>query len=258
MKVVVVGSGTVALEPDRVCAGYYVETGTSRVLLDCGPGTPHQLARFGLPWSGLTHVALTHFHTDHVAGLPLLIFAMRYGMSAPRTQPLGIVGPPGIHELMDRLADAFGDYLRNPGFPLAVHAMSDGEPWPVDGETRLLSRRTRHTEASIAYRLEGRDGIVGYTGDTGITEGLGEFFHGVDLLVAECSLPDEIGIDSHLTPSRVARLAADAHPGRLLVTHVYPQLEQRDLPTLIRAAGWDGALELARDGSTLEIHADGG
>lgn len=253
MRVVVVGSGTVALQPDRVCAGYYVEVGGSRVLLDCGPGTPHQLARFGLPWSRLDLVALTHFHTDHVAGLPLLLFAMRYGLDVPRTAALTVAGPPGLEELLERLADAFGDYMRAPGFPLNVQQLDDDRVLSLSGDCRLRARRTRHTEASVAYRLETPDGSVGYTGDTGLSEGLGEFFSGIDLLVAECSLPDELGIDSHLTPSRVASLATEARPGRLLVTHVYPQLEGRDLPALIRAGGWDGPVELARDGMTLTL-----
>ncbi len=253
MQVVVIGSGTVALQPDRVCAGYYIEAGPHRLLLDCGPGTPHQLSRFGLPWQDLTHVALSHFHTDHVAGLPLLLFAMRFGLAEPRTRLLDLVGPPGTAGLRERLADAFGDYIRDPGFEVRVDELDDGQAVELDPDTRLRAHRTRHTEASVAYRLDGAGGSIGYTGDTGMSESLGEFFEGVDLLIAECSLPDEQGIDSHMTPSRVAMLARLAAPRRLLVTHVYPQLEKRDLQSLIRDAGWSGPLDLARDGMRMSV-----
>lgn len=253
MKLIIVGSGTVALEPDRVCAGYYVEANGQRILLDCGPGTPHQLARFGLPWSELDLVALTHFHTDHVAGLPLLLFAMRYGLTPARTKPLRIVGPAGVETLLGRLADAFGEYMHDPGFPIVTREMADDGVLELGGDCRLRAHRTPHTEASIAYRIETAGAALGYTGDTGPAEGLAEFFAGVDLLVAECSLPDELGIESHLTPSRVADLASRARPRRLLVTHVFPQLENRDLPALIRAAGWQGPLDVARDGMSLSL-----
>lgn len=253
VQVVVIGSGTVALQADRVCAGYYVHAGEHRLLFDCGPGTPHQLARFGLPWDALTHVALSHFHTDHVAGLPLLLFAMRYGLADPRRAALALAGPPGTTQLRERLADAFGEFIRDPGFEIEMREMDDGDIWTLDPDTRLRAHRTRHTESSIAYRLETPGGTIGYTGDTGMSESLGEFFSDVDLLIAECSLPDEQGIDSHMTPSRVAMLARLSRPARLLVTHVYPQLERLDLATLIRAGGWDGPVLLARDGMRLEL-----
>ncbi len=253
MNVVVIGSGTVALQPDRVCAGYYVEAGPHRILLDCGPGTPHQLARFGLPWERVTHVALSHFHTDHVAGLPLLLFAMRFGLAEPRREPLGICGPPGTGGLLVRLADAFGDYMRDPGFPLDLHEMEDAATLDLEGGITLAAHRTPHTEASLAYRLDAADGSIGYTGDTGMSDSLGDFFAGVGLLIAECSLPDEQSMESHMTPTRVAALARRARPARLLVTHVYPQLEGRDLAALIRDAGWSGALDFARDGMRIGI-----
>lgn len=253
MEVVVVGSGTVALQADRVCAGYWVRVGAHRLLFDCGPGTPHQLARFSLPWDHLTHVALSHFHTDHVAGLPLLLFAMRYGLAEPRTAPLTLAGPTGTGQLCERLADAFGEYMRDPGFPLEVRELADGAVLSLDADTRLRAHRTRHTESSIAYRLDSEDASIGYTGDTGMSESLGDFFRGVDLLIAECSLPDEQSIDSHMTPRRVAMLARLARPARLLVTHVYPQLERQDLHALIRGAGWDGPVVLANDGMRLDV-----
>src|SRR5438552_11633053 len=37
-----------------------------RLLMDCGAGTIHGLARFGLPWLEITHIVITHFHTDHI------------------------------------------------------------------------------------------------------------------------------------------------------------------------------------------------
>lgn len=253
MRVVVVGSGTVALTPDRVCAGYYVEAGGRRILLDCGPGTPHQLARFGLPWNRLSDVALSHFHTDHIGGLPLLLFALQHGLEDPRTEPLHIYGPAGLRERFDRLADAFGDYMREPRFPLELIELGGGDALALAAGVTLRAAPTPHTAASLAYRLEEGGAALGYTGDTGASDALGDFLAGVDLLIAECSLPDEQSLESHLTPRRVADLANRAEPRRLLVTHVYPQLARLDLPALIRSAGWHGALDLATDGMRLDV-----
>lgn len=254
MELVVAGSGTVALQPDRVCSGYWLETAAERLLLDCGPGTPHQLARLDLPWSRIDVVALTHFHTDHIAGLPLLLFALKHGLRQPRSAPLRIVGPRGTRDLLGRLAEAFGEYVLDPGFPLHVEELEADTPTRLRGG-QILAHPTPHTTESVAYRVEAEGASLGYTGDTGASDELAAFFEGVDVLLAECSLPDEAALDSHLTPSRVARLATLARPRRLLVTHVFPQLNGRDVPELIRRAGWDGPVELVRDGHRLRIGA---
>jgi len=254
MKITVVGSGTIVPDPERVCAGYYVETGTHRLLLDCGPGTLHHLARFGLPWDRLTHVALSHFHTDHIGDLPSLLFALKYGLAVPRRDELTILGPAGTGDLLERLGTAFGDYITDPGFPLRSQDLRSGEVVELDqGRIRLRVHATPHTAASIAYRIETPAGTLGYTGDTGFSRELGEFLQGVDLLIAECSLPDEQAMDAHLTPTRVAALASLARPGRLLLTHVYPVFHGRDLVALVRDGGWDGEPHVAIAGMRFEL-----
>jgi ribonuclease BN (tRNA processing enzyme) len=75
----------------------------------------------------------------------------------------------------------------------------------------------------------------------------------VDLLIAECSLPDELGMDTHLTPSRLAALARVALPKRILITHLYPQLPRQEVISLVQRAGWDGEMLLAEDGLRLEL-----
>ena len=69
MRLTALGTGTVALSRERSCAGYLLEAGAVRLLLDCGSGITHRLAELGDRWQSITHVALTHFHIDHHADL---------------------------------------------------------------------------------------------------------------------------------------------------------------------------------------------
>lgn len=277
MVLTIVGSGTVVPDRDRVCSSYLVEETDARVLFDCGPGTVHHLARFGLQWSRLTHIVISHFHTDHIGDLPMLLFSLKHGLRPERNLPLEVIGPPGLGSLMARLADAFGPYVLDPGFPLQVVEASGPGALPLpdsslpgstslqrDPGLRLPEGRalaphailrcapTPHTDHSLAWRFEG-SACFGYTGDTGYSDALAGFLAGCDLVIAECSLPDDEAIDTHLTPSRLARLAIRANPKTLLVTHVYPQLARRDVPGLIRAAGWEGELVVAQDGARLRL-----
>lgn len=247
-----VGSGTAAPEPGRVCSCYFVDAGATRILLDCGPGAVHHLARLRLPWRRLDHLLLSHFHNDHIGDIPMLLFALKWGAKERRTEPLTVWGPVGTRERMRRLADALGDHVSDPGFPLEIRELAPGERAGLAPEVTAACTKTPHTDESVGYRLElageRAGGSVGYTGDTGPSDEVAAFMAGVDVLVAECSLPDEEAIPTHLSPSSLARMAIRAAPARLVVTHVYPWLDAQDVVARVREAGWTGATTRAEDG----------
>lgn len=253
-RLVVVGSGTVVPEGDRGGSCYYVEAGGARILLDCGPGAVQSLARLSLPWDELTDLVISHFHADHIGALPGLLFSLKHGSRAARAErPLDVWGPPGTRRLFEGLADALGEYVLDPGFPVRLREVEAGEEVSLAAGPTLRVHPTPHTEESRAIRLSSDARALGYTGDTGPSRPLGSFMAGVSVLVCECSLlDDEVG-DNHLSPSRVAEIARLARPERLIVTHVYPHVRASyDVPTLIRAAGYvGGEIEMARDG--LEV-----
>jgi ribonuclease BN (tRNA processing enzyme) len=253
MLLTCLGSGTAALEPDRVCSGYLLETSGLRLLLDCGGGVVHSMARLGVDWQTPTHLVLTHFHNDHIGDVPLLFFAWKWGMRPPRTEPVIVIGPSGTRQLLRRMADIFGDHLSEPHFPLVVEEIEAGGERRLNDAVRLRAFKTPHTPESLAYRIDADSGSFCYTGDTGPSTDLGVFARAVDALLVECSLPDGEAIAMHLTPSQVAALARVAQPRRLLVTHVYPQLHRSHVPALVLAAGSPVHAEMLQDGARLEI-----
>lgn len=249
-RYVAVGTGTVVPEGDRGMAAHYVEIGSRRILMDCGPGTVQGLARHGLPWTQLTDLLITHFHPDHVGALPGLLFSLKHAAVPERAgRELAVRGPSGTRELFERLASALGDFVLDPGFPVTIREGDPGGEEEIGEGLRLRAHATPHTDESRALRLDAGEISVGYTGDTGPEPDLEEFFSGVRLLVAECSLRDEEVGDNHLSPSRVARLARGARPQLLALTHIYPHVrETSDVRALVRAAGWTGEVRVARDG----------
>lgn len=252
MKLTVVGSGTAVPEAERVCSGYWVEAMGTRLLMDCGGGVVHGMARLDLPWSRLDHLLLTHFHNDHIGDVPLLFFALKWGLSAARTAPLTVWAPKGIQERLGAMAAAFGDHVADPGFPVMVREVSPGDHFTA-GTLSVAVAATPHTDHSVAYRLEGDRSTLGYTGDTGPSMEVAGFLSDCDLMLAECSLPDQAAFGGHLTPSSLAAMAGAAVPGRLVVTHVYPQLDALDAIARIREAGWTGEMVRARDGLELSV-----
>lgn len=252
MRLTTLGTGTISLLADRVCAGHLVETGGVRLLLDVGSGVAHRLAEHGCDWWGITHVAITHFHADHVGDLPTLLFAWKYGRLPGREAPLVIIGPAGTAALLDRMAAAFGDWVTAPGFPLTVREVGPDEWVDLAPDVRLQAHPVPHTVESVAYSVVHASRRMVYTGDTGADAGLADWAAGCDLLLAECSLPLRMAIPQHLTPESCGALAAAARPKRLVLTHFYPPVLDEDVPGIV-GLQFAGPVTLAHDGWHIEI-----
>ncbi|MFI5281292.1 MAG: MBL fold metallo-hydrolase [Gemmatimonadales bacterium] len=252
IRLVTVGTGTVAPHPLRSSPAHWVEAGPVRLLMDCGAGTCHTLATLGLPWDDVTHIALTHFHTDHYGELPAFLFALKYGTMTPRREPLTLLGPQGTRAKLDLLAGSFGPWVSAPGFPLEVVEVLPGTPVELVAGVRLAVHKTPHTDESIALSVETSDARLVYTGDTGPSEELGDWAKGADLLLAECSLPESMALPMHLTPRQAGALARRAEAKRLVLTHLYPPVEHVDILGEV-ATEYAGPAQVARDGDRFEI-----
>jgi ribonuclease BN (tRNA processing enzyme) len=252
VRLTTIGTGTAAPHPTRVAAGHLVEAGDVRLLLDCGSGIAHRLASLQVDWRTITHVAITHFHADHMLDLPMLVMGWRWGQLPPRTDPLTLYGPPGTGALVERLAAAVGAWLLAPGFPFTVRELAPDEVVALPGGVRLSSHPVPHTAESVAYSVEHDERRLVYTGDTGYDEALGAWAEGCDLLLAECSLPDAMRIAGHCTPREAGALAARARAARLVLTHFYPPVEAVDIVAEV-ATHHAGPVVLATDGWSIEF-----
>lgn len=252
MRLTTVGTGTAAPSAARVQAGHLVEAGPVRLLLDCGSGVVHRMASLGLDWGAITHLALTHFHADHVSDVATLLVAWRYGQLPPRSAPVTIVGPPGTAELLARHAAALWPSLLEPGYPVHVVDQAPGSALALADDVVLCSHPVPHTPESVAYSIERAGVRLVYTGDTAPDAALGAWATGCDLLLAECSLPSAMAVPTHLTPEQVGELAAAVRPGLLALTHFYPPVEQLDVRAVV-AERWPGRVVLAHDGWSVDV-----
>jgi len=178
MELVTVGTGTVAPSARRTAPCHWVGRGELRILLDCGAGALHRMAEFGLPWQQVTHVVVTHFHPDHFGELPMLVFALRHATDPPRKEPLVILGPAGTVRLVKALAQGFGSWLLDPGFPIGILDVRDGEPFPLNADVSLETCHVPHTPESVAVGVTAPEGRLVYTGDTGPSEELARWAAG--------------------------------------------------------------------------------
>lgn len=255
VQVTILGSGTLLPDDLHRSAGHLVEWSGGRLLLDCGSGVLHGLARDGRDWRSISHVAISHYHTDHFGDLPALLWAWTHGggPDGPR-EVKTLLGPDGIRSRLEAARRMYGDFILEPGGPLHIVEIEAEGRWE-DPESKLVlcSRAVPHTPESVAYRVEVDGRSIGYTGDTGPHRPLEEFFRDVDVLIAECAVPDERTAAGHLSPRSVSELAVAANPAHLVLTHLYPEVDRFALPGQIQAFGYGGRVQVATDGIQIQL-----
>jgi ribonuclease BN (tRNA processing enzyme) len=206
--------------------------------------------QLAIPWPEVTHIAITHFHVDHWGELAHFLFALRWGVEPARSDPLTIFGPRGIDARLTTMAATFGDWVREPGYPLTVTTVEPGDVVQVSDGVQMEAAKTPHTDESLAFAIRSGKKRLVYTGDTGPSDELAAWAADCDLLLCECSLPRERAIPMHLTPEQAGALAARARAKRLVLTHFYPPLEGTS-PEVTAAQHYAGPVVAARDGDTF-------
>src|SRR6185503_13363687 len=91
MRITVLGSAEAFSSGGRGNSAYLVDDAHGRLLIDCGPTVPFALRARGFDPKTVTHLAITHLHGDHIAGLPFLILSGIY--EHPDRPPLVVAGP---------------------------------------------------------------------------------------------------------------------------------------------------------------------
>ena len=144
LDVLFVGTAGSAPSARRGLPATLVRRGGDRLLFDCGEGTQRQLVRStGLV--ELEDVFITHFHADHVLGLPgmLKTFGLRQ-----RERPLTVYGPAGLRSLFAALRPIVGRV----GFPLDLRELEPNEEIERDGY-RIAAYETDHGVGALGYAL---------------------------------------------------------------------------------------------------------
>src|SRR5215218_2945628 len=104
LAVTFLGTGGSVPSARRSTAAVLVSRGGERLLFDCGEGTQRQMQR-SIGLTQVDEIYLTHFHADHILGLPGLLKS--YDLT-DRELPLTIHGPPGLGELFAILKPIVG------------------------------------------------------------------------------------------------------------------------------------------------------
>ena len=226
----VLGAGGAVPTAERGPAAYWVVVDGRGVLLDPGPGALVRLLRQPGGPSGsvdaIDTVLLSHLHLDHTADLAPLLFAQHSvlaGKKAPSCWS-ALPAPRGIW-IASATSGATGCSRGCGTSRYARSTPASRLPCPV--AWRRPCPPTIRCRGSPVARWGGRSTIARATGwPTPATRAPAGTRHraigACDLLLAECSTPDDLAVDTHLSPAGVIDLIGNTRPGRVVLTHLYP------------------------------------
>jgi len=242
----ILGTGTCVPHKNRSQSGYLMNLDGEYSLFDSGSGTLNRIASVGVDYKTIKNVFYTHLHVDHVTDLLPLLFARKYDPLIEEPTKLNIYGPIGIIEYLTNLEAIGGNWVYSQNQSINVTELTPGTEIKINGG-KVTPHGTYHQENSLGYRVESIDGdVFAYTGDTEEGEGLINLLDNAALAISECSFPDDNRREGHFTPTTLSYIAEKAAVKKLVLTHLYPEMDEIDVVSII-GQNFSGLVEIGVD-----------
>lgn len=147
LDVCLLGTGGMMPLPYRWLTSLMVRYNGSSLLIDCGEGTQIAIKEKGWSFKPIDVICFTHYHGDHISGLPGMLLTMG---NADRTEPLTLIGPKGLERVVGALR------VIAPELPFKINYIEITEPEQVleMNGYRLKAFRVNHNVTCYGYTLE--------------------------------------------------------------------------------------------------------
>jgi ribonuclease Z len=258
LHVFTLGTGSPQLGGSRMPVANAVIAGQEFLILDAGEGASRTMGELGLPVQRITGVFITHWHSDHFAGLGQVL---NQSWNADRNHEVPVHGPEGVERVMEGLHQMYRDDIgyrslgevehNDPayalGAPVTVSIPDDAPGMVVFDRNGVVVRAFRvdhgHVKPAYGYRVEYNGKSAVFSGDTVASPLVVAAAQGCDLLIHEAlnirlmgnavaalrDLGNEVDaqraegvIRYHADTLGVAKVAAEANAAKLVLSHIIP------------------------------------
>ena len=133
--------------PQRFLTSLLARYNGSSLLIDCGEGTQITLKKNGWSFKSIDTICFTHYHADHISGLPGILLAMA---NSDRTEPLTMIGPKGLNRVVTGLRVIAPELP----FPIRLLEITEREQVFEQNGYRITAFRVQHNMICYGYKLE--------------------------------------------------------------------------------------------------------
>ncbi len=248
-RLVILGSASAVSDANHDNTHMVLDGTRGALLIDCASNPLVRLARAGIPLERLTDVITTHFHPDHVYGIPILFMN---SWLLGRRNPLAIYGLHHTLERIEHLMESYGWGEWPDFFPVSFHRLPERENVQVlDNEDfQVICSPSVHLVPTIALRIlikkTGR--VLVYTSDTTPCDAILRLANKADLLIHE-STGATLG---HSSARQAGTVATKAGVASLMLIHYPVECDLDQLAAEARTT-FAGPIELAADFKEYEF-----
>jgi len=146
LDVCLLGTGGMMPLPYRWLTSLMMRYNGTSILIDCGEGTQIAMKEKGWSPKPIDIICFTHYHADHISGLPGMLLTMG---NAERTEPLLLIGPKGLNKVVSALR------VIAPELPFQIECLEVTEPtqsFSFDG-FRIEAFKVNHNVVCYGYTL---------------------------------------------------------------------------------------------------------
>lgn len=246
-SILVLGCGD-AFDPEHGNSSFLYSADSTKILIDCGYDAVSRVME--LPSAGdIDAVAITHFHADHVFGLPVLL--AYYSLRLGRTKPLTIIAPPGSESRLRALAcEAHRSTLEKAKFELTFADISREQ---TVGNISIRSAPMEHGIETWAIVLKSTHGQVAFSSDGKPTEAALAMFSQCRFLFQECYSERPTG-PVHSSLEEIVELRPRLRQlEKIFLVHI--RADERDSVSrrLVERGPAEGGFEIPRRGQLIRL-----
>ena len=143
LDVALLGTGGMMPLPERFLTSMLLRLNGHMLLLDCGEGTQITMKELGWGFKSIDVICITHYHADHISGLPGLLLTIG---NSDRTEPLTIVGPKGLNKVYEGLRIICPELP----FKVILKEVEGGETFKI-GEFNISTCKLNHKITCLGY-----------------------------------------------------------------------------------------------------------
>ncbi len=199
----------------RSTGGFLVESDSTRIHLDPGPGALTNLCEIGYDLRTTDAIMISHCHPDHYSDAAVAIEGMTFGGWKKRGS---LYGSASVMEGSGKLGPALSPY--HLALPDETHVMSPGDVYDI-GDLKIEITKADHNDpTTVGYKIHTKEGVISYVTDTSYSDEIADQYKDSKIVLLPITTPDGKRIKGHMCTDDAVRFLKRIRPELAIFIHL--------------------------------------